>query len=102
MLSHVHKHEAFQRNKGELTHLARLLHRIPISEGNSKRISMEFITCIPMEQGQDCIYVLVDTLKKYSHFFTIPARYFASQVAELFFREYLWLHGIPKTIVSGR
>jgi hypothetical protein len=46
--------------------------------------------------------VVVDRLTKFSHFFAISMDYSASQVANLFFREVFWLHGLPKTIVSDR
>ena len=61
---------------------------------------MDFITGLPMVQGKDCIYVVVDRLTKYAHFFAISAHYSAAQVAELFFREIFKLHGLPKTIIS--
>jgi hypothetical protein len=48
---------------------------------------MDFITGLPQVQGKDCIYVVVDRLMKFAHFFSIPSRYSATQVAELFFRE---------------
>jgi hypothetical protein len=52
--------------------------------------------------GRDCIFVVVDTLIKFSHFFSIPMDYKAIQVAELFFREVFWLQGLPRQIVSDR
>jgi hypothetical protein len=63
---------------------------------------MDFITGLPRVQGKDCIYVVVDRLTKFAHFFAIPLDYSATQVAELFFREIFRLHGLPKTIVSDR
>ena len=63
---------------------------------------MGFITGLPMVQGKDCIFVLVDQLTKYAHFLAISAHYIAAQVAELFFREIFRLHGLPKTIVKGQ
>ena len=63
---------------------------------------MDFITRLPMVHGKDCIYVVVDWLTKYAHFFAISAHYSAAQVAELFFREIFKLHGLPKTIISDR
>lgn len=78
MLKHVQECEAYQRNKGELTHLAGLFQSLPILEGKGESISMDFITGLPMVQGRDCIYVVVDKLMKYAHFFTIPTSYSAS------------------------
>jgi hypothetical protein len=87
VLQHVRECEACQRNKGELTHPAGLLQPLPIPEGKWESISMDFITGLPTVQGKDCIYVVVDRLTKFAHFFAIPTRYTAAQVAELFFRE---------------
>ena len=63
---------------------------------------MDFSTGLPMVQGKDCIFVVVDRLMKYAHFFAISAHYTAAQVAELFFRDIFRLHGLPKTIVSDQ
>ena len=48
------------------------------------------------------MYVVVDKLTKFAHFFAISFDYSAAQVAKLFFREVFRLHGLPKTIVSDR
>eukprot|EP00253_Pinus_taeda_P020203 PITA_20203 len=63
---------------------------------------MDFITGLPMVQGRGCIYVVVNRLTKYAHFFSIPSQYSTSQVAELFLREVFRLHGLPKAIVSDK
>jgi len=47
---------------------------------------MDFITNLPKSQGKDCIFVVVNRLTKYEHFFTITIAYIAMQVAELFFK----------------
>eukprot|EP00253_Pinus_taeda_P001507 PITA_01507 len=102
VLQHIRECDVCQRNKGEMSHPAGLLQPLPIPEGKWESISMDFITGLPMVQGKDCIFVVVDRLTKYAHFFAISAHYTAAQVAELFFREVFRLHGLPKTIVSDR
>jgi hypothetical protein len=52
--------------------------------------------------GKDCIYVVVDWLTKFAHFFAISSEYKAPQVAKLFFREVFRLHVLPKYIVSDQ
>jgi hypothetical protein len=42
---------------------------------------MDFITGLPKVQGKDCIYVVVDKLTKFSHFYAIPIEYSAVQGA---------------------
>ena len=81
-------------------HPAGLLQPLPIPEQKWESISMDFIKRFPKVQGQDCLYVVVDRLTKFAHFFSISSDYSAAQVAELFFREVFKLHGTPKTIVS--
>ena len=44
---------------------------------------MDFITGLPKVQGKDCIYVVVDRLTKFAHFYAILTEYSAVQVAEL-------------------
>lgn len=61
---------------------------------------MDFITKLPKTQGKDCIYMVVNRLTKYTHFFAISREYKASQVVELFFKDIFRLHGLPKNIVS--
>jgi hypothetical protein len=79
-----------------------LLQPLPIPEQKWESISMDFITRLPQVQGKDCIYVVVDKLTKFTHFFSISSKYSAARVAELFFREVFRLHGLPKTIVNDR
>jgi hypothetical protein len=63
---------------------------------------MDFITRLYKTQGKDCIFLVVDRLTKFSHFFTISMEFSSSQVADLFFKEIFRLHGIPNMIVSDR
>eukprot|EP00253_Pinus_taeda_P007363 PITA_07363 len=102
VLQHIRECDVCQRNKGEMSHPTGLLQPLPISEEKWESISMDFITELPMVQGKDCIFVVVDRLTKYAHFFAISAHYTATQVAKLFFREIFRLHGLPKTIVNDR
>lgn len=78
VLQHVRECEACQQNKGELTHHVGLLQLLPILEGKWESISMDFITGLPIVQGKDCIYVVVDMLTKFAHFFAIPIRFTAA------------------------
>jgi hypothetical protein len=102
VIKHVKECTTCQENKDEHTHPAGLLQPLPIPEHKWESISMDFITGLPRTQGKDCIFVVVDRLMKFAHFFSIATDFSATQVAELFFREIFRLHGLPKTIVSDR
>jgi hypothetical protein len=91
-----------QQNKLEHTLPAGLLHPLPIPEQKWESISMDFITGLPKVEGKDCIYVMVDKLTKFAHFYAIPTEYNVIQVADLFFREVFRLHGLSRNIISDR
>lgn len=63
---------------------------------------MDFIGGLPKSKGFNIILVVVDKLSKYVHFCPLPHPFNAKQVAELFAREIIRLHGVPKTIVTDQ
>ena len=52
-------------------------------------ISMDFITDFPKYLGKDCLYLVVDRLKKFTHLFPITSSCSSAQVADIFFKEIL-------------
>ena len=84
--NYVNEFKVCQQNKSELTYPAGLLQPFPIPEKKWDNISMDFITDFPKSLGKDCIYVVVDRLTKFSHFFVVTSSFSAAQMADLFFK----------------
>eukprot|EP01018_Ginkgo_biloba_P033818 Gb_38123 [translate_table: standard] len=66
-------------------------------------VSMDFIVGLPNTQrGHNLMFVVVDRFLKIVHFILCKKTVNAGQVADLFFREVVRLHGLSKSIVSNK
>ena len=81
-----------------------LLHPLPVPTGAWSSLSMDFIVKLPpTPQGLDSILVFVDRFTKMAHFIAYTEEGFdAPELAEVFLRNIVRLHGLPKDIVSDR
>ncbi|MCO5566566.1 hypothetical protein L7F22_020243 [Adiantum nelumboides] len=66
-------------------------------------ISMDFFTGLPKTTGNyDSIFVIVDKLTKVAHLITVKQTATAADIAQVFVKEIVRLHGIPARIISDR
>jgi hypothetical protein len=64
---------------------------------------MDFITGLPLtNKHKDMIWVILDRLTKSAQFLTVNQRDSAEKLVEIYVKEIVSKHGVPKMIVSDR
>ena len=64
---------------------------------------MDFVKSFPnTPRWHDATWVIVDRLTKSAHFISTNISFPVSQLAEIYIREIVKLHGVPSSIVSDR
>jgi hypothetical protein len=92
-----------QQVKVEHRSPAGLLQSLEVPEWPWDDTAMDFVVGLPRTpRGKDAIWVVVDRLSKVAHFIPIRTTNLLSDLAPIYVREIVRLHGVPKTIVSDR
>ena len=64
---------------------------------------MDFVIGLPHTfRKNDAIWIVVDRLTKVAHFLPVQQSYSLHQLAEIYVKEIVRLHGVPISIVSDR
>ena len=75
----------------------------PIPVWKWDHITMDFMMGMRQtNKHHDAIWVIIDRLTKSAHFLAVKVTFTTEQLADLYSKEIVWLHGIPLLIVSDR
>jgi hypothetical protein len=89
--------------KAEHQRPAGLLQPLQLPEWKWEEIAMDFIVgLLRTQSGYDSIWVIMDRLTKVAHFIPVKTTYSEPQLTELYMSRIIYLHGVPKKIVSDR
>jgi hypothetical protein len=79
-----------------------LLHTLPIPDWPWQSIGMDFVGPLPLSMGYDYLLVIIDRLTSMVHLIPMTICMTAKEVAWLFLKDVVCLHGVPDSIVSDR
>jgi hypothetical protein len=95
--------DACQRNKPSQQAPMGLSMPLPIPTQPWQQVSMDLITQLPRSRsGRDAIVVFVCKLTKMVHYAATTTTVTAPDLADIFMREVVRLHGVPESILSDR
>jgi hypothetical protein len=98
----VNNYKICQYAKGKKKNIG-LYQPFPIPESPWDAICMDFVLVFPRTQrGSDSIFLVVERFLKMAHFIPCQKTNDEMHVANLFSKEVVRLHGLPKSIVSDR
>jgi hypothetical protein len=100
---YVARCDTCQRTKAEHQKRTGLLQPLPVPEWKWEEIGMDFVTRLPRTQkGNDSIWVIIDRLTKVAHFILVKTTFGGATLAQIYLKEIVRLHGIPRKIVLDR
>lgn len=79
-----------------------LLHNLPVPTRPWQSIGMDFVGPFPLDGEFDYLWVIICRLTNLVHLIPISVRTTTSQLAWIYLREVVRLHGMPESIVSDR
>lgn len=79
-----------------------LLHAMPVPTRPWQSIAMDFVGPFPKSRGCDYLWVVICRLTSYVHLVPTTTRVKASDLAWLYVKEIVCLHGVAESIVSDR
>uniref|UniRef100_A0A8C6SY85 Gypsy retrotransposon integrase-like protein 1 n=1 Tax=Neogobius melanostomus TaxID=47308 RepID=A0A8C6SY85_9GOBI len=90
------------RSKSSNQSPAGCLRPLPVPSRPWSHIALDFVTGLPVSQGNSVILTIIDRFSKSVHFVALPKLPTALETADLLVKHVVRIHGIPCDIVSDR
>lgn len=91
-----------QRAKARTTKKSGQLHSLPVPSRPFSDVALDFVGPLPESEGKDMLLTMTDRLTGYTRLLPCRARDGAKEIAEVVFRGWFCLFGIPERLVSDR
>uniref|UniRef100_A0AAQ4RF45 Gypsy retrotransposon integrase-like protein 1 n=1 Tax=Gasterosteus aculeatus aculeatus TaxID=481459 RepID=A0AAQ4RF45_GASAC len=90
------------QNKGTNRPSSGLLHPLPIPRRPWSHLALDFVSGLPLSEGNTVVLTAVDRFSKFAHFLPLPKLPTATKTANILVKEVFRKHGLPSDIVSDR
>ncbi|MCO5566311.1 hypothetical protein L7F22_019988 [Adiantum nelumboides] len=102
-LDYVRRCLICQKTKAERVKIPGKLQPLDVPQMKWECLSMDFVTSLPKTtRNYDYIFVIVDKLTKVAHLILVKQTATAADIAQVFVKEIVRLHGVPARIISDR
>ncbi|GAA5944073.1 hypothetical protein JCM1841_001868 [Sporobolomyces salmonicolor] len=102
MERYVESCDGCQRHKSRTTRKAGKLHLLPVPPRAFSDVALDFVGPLPSSDGKDILLTITDRLTGYTHLFPCRSKDGAKEIADIFFRGWFALFGLPERVVSDR
>ncbi|GAA5921705.1 hypothetical protein JCM1841_007097 [Sporobolomyces salmonicolor] len=102
VLQYVSSCDGCQRHKARTTRRAGKLHSLPVPPRAFSDIGLDFVGPLPLSEGRDMLLTITDRLTGYTRLLACRSKDGAKEIAELVYRGWFALFGLPERLVSDR
>ncbi|GAA5994101.1 hypothetical protein JCM11641_000412, partial [Rhodosporidiobolus odoratus] len=102
VLRYVSSCDGCQRFKARTTKRAGLLHALPVPLRPFEDVALDFVGPLPLSEGKDMLLTVTCWLTGYSRLLACRSKDGAKEIADLVYRGWFALFGLPKRLVSDR
>ncbi|GAA5845583.1 hypothetical protein JCM11251_003669 [Rhodosporidiobolus azoricus] len=102
VLGYVASCDGCQRHKSRTTRRAGKLHSLPVPPRAFSDIALDFVGPLPLSEGKDTLLTITDRLTGYARLLACRSKDGAKEVADLVFKGWFALFGLPERLVSDR